>query len=274
MANHRKQELSPKALLLGLLALVAAAGLLLLLLFSSRLRSRTPETEPTLPPPPANPYQASDFYVEGGFVRCSAVPVKTGIDVSSHQGEINWDAVKEAGVEYAMIRVGFRGYDEGGVHEDSFAQANLKGATEAGLPVGVYFYSQATTVEEAQEEAAFVLDCIEGWEITYPVVFDWEWVDDEARTGDTSSRMVTDCTLAFCGAVEAAGYKPAFYFNQDLAKTTFRLRELTDYDFWLAQYQEAMTFAYDVAMWQYTCTGTVPGITGDVDVNLCFRNYA
>ena len=105
------------------------------------------------------------------------------------------------------------------------------------------------------------------------MVFDWEWVGADARTAEVSGRTVTDSTLAFCRMVQEAGYKPAFYFNQDLAQNTFRLRELQEFDFWLAQYQDAMTFAYDVDMWQYSCTGRVAGITGDVDLNLCFKSY-
>lgn len=139
--------------------------------------------------------------------------------------------------------------------------------------MGVYFYSQAISVEEAREEAEVVLEFLDGWEITYPVVFDWEWVSADARTAEVSSRMVTDCTLEFCRMVEEAGYTPAVYFNQDLAQNTFRLRELQAYDFWLAQYEDAMTFSYDVDMWQYSCTGSVPGITGNVDLNLCFKQY-
>lgn len=273
MAKKRK-EWNTKALMLGLLGLVAAAVILVVLLRSgAEMVEETVPTEPTLPVPASNPYTEADFYQEGPFIRCSAAEAKTGVDVSSHQEEIDWAAVKAAGVEYAMIRVGWRGYGEGSLNIDLNAEANLRGALEAGLPVGVYFYSQATCVEEALEEAKLVLSFIKDWEITYPVVFDWEWIGGDARTAQTDSRTVTDCTLAFCQAVEAAGYTPAFYFNQSMARDTFRLRELQQFDFWLAQYNDAMTFDYDVAMWQYTCTGRVDGITTDVDINLCFKDY-
>lgn len=275
MAKRQMNGRSPKGLLLGLLGLTGAGALMILLLFlRPGLPSSPPSTvEATLPPPPENPYTEADFYTDDGFVHCSAIPAKTGIDVSSHQEEIDWAAVAASGVDYAMIRVGYRGYDQGGLHMDAYAEANLQGALDAGLPVGVYFYSQAISVEEAREEAAMVLEFIRDWNITYPVVFDWEWVGADARTAGVSSRTVTDCTLAFCQMVQEAGYKPAFYFNLDLAQNTFRLRELQDFDFWLAQYQDAMTFAYDVDMWQYSCTGRVAGITGDVDLNLCFKSY-
>lgn len=275
MAKRQENEPNPKALVVGLLGLIGAGALITLLLFWNLGHTAPPEppTEETLPTPPANPYVQTDFYINDGFVQCSATEAKTGIDVSSHQEEIDWQAVASSGVEYAMIRVGYRGYDQGGLHIDPYAEANLQGALDAGLSVGVYFYSQAISVEEAREEAEMLLNFIRGWDITYPVVFDWEWVGADARTAEVSSRTVTDCTLEFCRMVEEAGYTPAFYFNQDLAQNTFHLRELQKYDFWLAQYQEAMTFAYDVDMWQYSCTGQVPGITGDVDLNLCFKSY-
>ena len=174
MAKSQKNQKNFKALLLGFMGL-AGAGVAILLCLSRLGFSSEPVVEETLPPPPENPYTESDFYVQDGFVYCSAVDAKTGIDVSSHQEVIDWATVAQSGVDYAMIRVGYRGYDQGGVHIDSYAEANLQGALDAGLPVGVYFYSQAISVEEAREEAEVVLEFLDGWEITYPVVFDWAW---------------------------------------------------------------------------------------------------
>lgn len=225
------------------------------------------------PAPDANPYTAADFYREGEFILCSATDALVGIDVSSHQKDIDWSAVAEAGVDYAMIRLGYRGYDQGGVYVDSNWEKNVSGALDAGLAVGVYFYSQAITVEEAIEEAQLVLKNIRYYDITFPVVFDWECIGAEARTYGLSSRMVTDCTAAFCQTIAAAGYTPMFYFNQSMARDTFRLPELQDYDFWLAQYSDAMTFDYAVEMWQYTNQGQVPGVPTDVDLNLSFVDY-
>lgn len=268
---------SPKNLILSLLALTVACAAVWLAMLGSRqarLEETGPlETEQTLPRPPENPYEESDFYKKDGFVYCSAVDAKVGVDVSAHQGRIDWQAVKEAGVDFAMIRVGYRGYDLGGIYIDECFEANMEGALAAGLDVGVYFYSQAISVTEALEEAELVLEAVEGYELTWPVVFDWECIGEAARTWDLSAKTVTACTAAFCDAVEKAGYIPAFYFNQSMSQTTFRLRELQQYDFWLAQYNEAMTFPYDVAMWQYTNRGTVPGIDVTVDLNLSFRDY-
>lgn len=270
--NQRRQ------LLLLLCALVLAIGIVALAIFAIRgLFPPRPEVnlprEPEYPPPAANPYTESDFYGEDGFIRCSAVDALVGIDVSSHQKEIDWSAVADAGVDYAMIRVGYRGYDLGGLYVDSNWEQNVTGALDAGLEVGVYFYSQAITVAEALEEAELVLMTIKQYDITFPVVFDWECVGADARTYGLSARMVTDCTAAFCQTVATAGYTPMFYFNQSMARDTFRLPELQDYDFWLAQYDDAMTFTYNVQMWQYTNQGQVAGISTDVDLNLSFVDY-
>ena len=137
MAKSQKNQKNFKALLLGFMGL-AGAGVAILLCLSRLGFSSEPVVEETLPPP-ENPYTESDFYVQDGFVYCSAVDAKTGIDVSSHQEVIDWATVAQSGVDYAMIRVGYRGYDQGGVHIDSYAEANLQGALDAGLPVGCTF---------------------------------------------------------------------------------------------------------------------------------------
>ena len=220
---------------------------------------------------PTNPYDELDFQYEGWFLKNTAVDCLSGIDVSSYQGEIDWHQVAEAGVDFAIIRLGYRGYESGKLVEDKFARKNLEGAASAGLPIGVYFFSQALNVEEAQEEAQFVLDILKDYEITMPVVFDWEHVESEtARTNDMDPYVATDCAKAFLAAIEEAGYWPMMYFNTFQARKLFYLDQLMEYDFWLALYSDRMTFPYKVDMWQYTCTGTIPGILGDVDVNVMF----
>lgn len=194
----------------------------------------------------------------------------TGIDVSVYQGEIDWNLVKESGVEFAMIRLGFRGYETGAIQEDGNFRINLEGASAAGLDVGVYFFSQAVSVEEAEEEAQFVLDTLDGAELTMPVVYDWEYISAEARTADVDRRTLTDCSLAFLEKIEDAGYQPMLYFNWIQQRDMLYLRELNSYDFWLALYSDRMTYPYKIKMWQYTCTGTVPGIEGSCDINIFF----
>ena len=232
------------------------------------------EAEPELPEPEANPYGTTDFqYNEDNFLTCLAGDYRIGVDVSRYQYEVDWEQVAASGVEFAIIRIGYRGYGAAGtINEDPYAKANLEGALAAGLDVGVYFYSQATTVKEAKEEAKFVLDYIEGYDITMPVVFDWELpAVDNPRTKDVDPRTLTDCILEFCGIVRRAGYTAMPYFNTHQATYDLYLKELTRYEFWLALYTPRMRFPYKVRMWQYSCTGQVPGIEYEVDLNIWFE---
>lgn len=263
---RRRRIPLPLLCLIGLLAVIFVVGLI------ARGGHFDGKAKETFPDPEMNPYKESQFFRDGEFVFCKGVRTTTGVDVSIHQGDIDWEAVKEAGVDFAIIRVGYRGYDQGGLYLDDNFQKNMDGAIAAGLDVGVYFYSQATTPMEAKAEAGMVLAAIDGYTLTYPVVYDWEYIPD-ARTSGMTSQEVTDCAKAFCEVIESEFLQPAVYFNQALAQTTFRLPELQEYDFWLAQYNDAMTFAYDVEMWQYTCQGTVPGISTNVDIDLCFKPY-
>ena len=228
-------------------------------------------TEPLLPAEFESPYGDLDFQFEGRFLKCLRTETLTGIDVSAHQKEIDWRWVKACGVDYAMIRIGYRGYESGKIVMDSYAEANLAGAASVGLPVGIYFFSQALNVEEAEEEARFVLDAIADYEIAMPVVFDWEHVADEnARSAEMDPRTLTDCALAFLKVIEEGGYTPMMYFNPYQAKHDLYLSELTDYDFWLARYTKRMDFPYRVKMWQYTDSGSIPGIETAVDINIWF----
>lgn len=248
-----------------LLILLAAAAMLL----SGCGKQRE---EPTLPPPETNPYAAEDFSHDGGRITCLTGEAVTGIDVSAHQGVIDWAAVAADGIEFAMVRVGYRTYLDGRIKEDANARANIEGALAAGLDVGVYFFSQALTPQEAAREAAFVISFIEGYDITMPVVFDWEHVEsEEARTADCYDRaLLTDCALTFLEAVETAGYTPMVYFNRYQASELLDLRVLREHDFWLALYESDMDFPWQLRMWQYSEEGQVAGIEEKVDLNLYF----
>lgn len=221
---------------------------------------------------PKNTYATDGFYDRDGLKRYYSAGVRgvPGIDVSSYQGDIDWQTVKEAGVEFAMIRVGYRGYVTGELDLDDCFEDNIQGALEAGVQVGVYFFSQALTEEEAVEEAEFVLSQIEGYDVTYPVVFDWEEMEVQARTDEMNMLHLTACALAFCQTVEAAGYEAGVYFNQAYGYQQLNLPSLQDYTFWLAQYEDTPTFVYNFQLWQYTNQGTVPGIEGPVDLNVAF----
>ena len=229
-----------------------------------------PEPEPA--PPEETTLSPQDFQYEGEYLTCLSAPTQLGIDISQLQGEIDWQAVKEAGITFVIIRVGGRGYGMKGVlYTDDLAQINYEGAKAAGIQVGVYFFSQATSIREAQEEASLVLKQIKGWELDFPVVYDWERMEyNDSRTLYTNARTVTDCMKAFCKEITRAGYEPMVYFNPDHASDTFYIEEVTAYDFWLAYYTDWMDYPYKVDMWQYTNKGRVPGIEGDVDINLYF----
>lgn len=171
-----------------------------------------------------------------------------------------------------MIRVGYRGYSQGALQMDERFRENMDGALAAGLDVGVYFFSQATSVLEAEEEADFVLSAVRGYPIKYPVAFDWEFIDGaEARTDGMDGDTVTQCATAFCDLISVAGYTPMVYFNQELGYLFYQLDQLDASQFWLAEYDTKPDFFYDFEMWQYTHTGVVPGIQGNVDLNLAFR---
>lgn len=227
-------------------------------------------TEPTLPPPPSNPYGPEDFIMDGNKVTLKDGTAVLGIDVSTWQGNINWEKVKKAGVEFAMIRLGYRGTSVGSVFADDTALKNYEGATKAGIKVGGYFFSQAITEEEAIEEAEFVLEMIKDWDIQMPIVFDWEFMGEDARTYQMDARLLTDCTKAFCDTIQNAGYEPMIYFNVNQGNRLLYLEELVDYRFWLAMYESEMVYPYRIDMWQYTQTGSVSGIAGNVDMNLYF----
>ncbi len=195
----------------------------------------------------------------------TANPVRLpGIDVSAHQGEIDWQAVADSGVRFAMIRLGYRGYETGQVHVDQYAQRNLQGAREAGLLVGAYFFSQALNEQEAQEEAALALEVLDGFRLDLPLTYDWEYVSREARTGDMDGETLLICVDAFCAAV-AERYEPMIYFNQELSRTLLDLEQVAELPFWYARYDDTLETDFPVRMWQYTDSGSVPGITGPVD---------
>lgn len=234
---------------------------------------------PYYPDVPASAFNTEYFTTENGRVIYTDEAVKyyTGVDVSTFQGNIDWDAVADDGIDFAIIRVGLRGYgSKGSMHEDEKARRNIQGALDAGLKVGVYFFSQAINTEEAVQEAELVLDIIEDYDITYPVVFDWE--NDEGkgmRTDNLPDSVLTDCAVAFCERIKAEGYTPAVYFNLNFGYLRYDLSRIRDYVFWYAQYEgTAPEFYYNYSIWQYSDQGTVDGIDGDVDLNISFSDFS
>ena len=226
-----------------------------------------------LPGVPASVWDKGAFLNTGGrmtYTGQGAEPA-LGVDVSSHQGDIDWEAVAGDGIDFAMIRAGGRYYgkDSGTIFEDTRFRDNIRGASDAGLEAGVYFFSQAVSVEEAEEEARFVLDLLKDCDITGPVVFDWENISNApARTDGVDSATLTAAANAFCTLVEEAGYQPMIYFNQYIAYLLYDLEGVAQYPFWLAQYSDTPDFHYNFQMWQYTDAGQVAGIQGKADLNL------
>lgn len=196
-----------------------------------------------------------------------------GIDVSSYQGDINWQLVREDGVEFAFIRAGYRGYgEEGKLCADEKFAANYDGAHSAGIDAGVYFFSQAITPDEAVEEAKFVLEILDGRPLEYPIVFDWETVfvpsgEDAPRTEDVMPQTLTLSAIAFCETIEDAGYKSMIYTNKKQAVLKYDLRQLKKYPIWFAYYDTTLNYCYNFDVWQYG-TAFVDGIEGEVDVNI------
>ena len=239
-----------------------------------------PPTEPAQTPPDPiavlfpdlkrNEYDPNQFRFQNGYLSYGDGQSVLGVDVSSHQEEIDWQRVRSAGVEFAVIRAAYRGYTNGGLNMDPYFAANLEGAKEAGLKVGVYLFSQAVSAEEAREEAEFLLDCLDGASLDLPVFYDWEYVEGDSRTRNISGPEITEFALEFCTGVEQAGYDAGVYFNVSLGYTGLNLSKVKEYDFWLAQYEHAPDFLFDFGFWQYSDAGSVPGIDGNVDLNLMF----
>ena len=226
--------------------------------------------EPTIPPE-SNPFDMYDFqYNKHNYLYCLKQESYVGVDVSAFQHDINWKAVKQSGVDFAMLRLGYRGWGaKGTLVEDEYIQKNLQGTLEAGMPIGVYFFSQATSINEVYEEIEFMLDILGDRALQYPIVLDWEIANPtEGRTKNVDRRLLTDMLRYFCDEMASRGYDAMIYFNWTQASKMLYLNELEEYPFWLALYQDRMTFPFRVEMWQYTSEGTVPGIEGEVDINV------
>ncbi len=234
---------------------------------------------PYYPNIPASSYGTENFTMEDGRIEYTdaSTDYSTGIDISAFQGNIDWNAVKNDGIDFAIIRVGYRGYGaEGIIREDDNARKNIVNATAAGLDVGVYFYSQAITAEEAVEEADFVLDIIKDYDFNGPVVFDWETeLGKKMRTDNLSGEIITDCAVAFCERVKEHNYTPAVYFNLSDAYVRYDLDRISNYVLWYAQHEgDAPAFYYNYNIWQYSDSGEVDGIKGKVDMNISFIDFS
>ncbi|HCM91298.1 MAG TPA: hypothetical protein DIS78_01845 [Lachnospiraceae bacterium] len=199
-----------------------------------------------------------------------------GVDVSKYQGDIDWTKVKAAGYDFAMIRLGARGYESGNLVLDDNFVAYITGARNAGLNTGVYFFSQAVTEEEVIEEANFTVGALMNYGATYPIAIDMEWIeDDKARTDDLTAMDRTELAVKFCDTVKSFGYTPMIYASRDMLIAGMHPDLLEDYEVWLSddyEPEDGTDYPYAFSMWQYSKKGKVDGITGDVDLNLRFMN--
>lgn len=227
-----------------------------------------------------NPDIAENVYTDSGFSRHGdkltysddTYTSRLGVDVSYYQGEIDWEKVKADGYEFAFIRLGYRGYgEEGTLNLDERFHENIRNARKAGLDVGIYFFAQAVNEEEAVEEAEFVLDALEGYELQMPVVYDPESItDDEARTNDVTGEQFTRNADAFCRRIEEAGYQSMIYCNMMWQAFELDLGQLSDYPVWYADYESLPQTPYAFEIWQYTDQGVVEGISTAADINIQF----
>lgn len=265
--------------------LIAFIGVLLALCLAIGLgssffaSSSTPERDPY-----QSPFDWSNLQWDGdrlSYVQDGSVVSRIGVDVSDHQGYIDWQQVAADGIDFAMIRIGNRGYTEGGLAIDEYFSYNIDSSQAAGLNAGVYFFSQAITPDEAREEAEYVLELLAGRELQMPVAFDHETLSDPAARGNSvSGKDLTACMNAFCETIEAAGYQTMVYGNRtDLSRFAYvdgsaraaaqLASELGGRAVWFAEYDETTpTGPFDFRMWQYTNNGQVAGIDTAVDLNI------
>lgn len=223
---------------------------------------------------PKNNYNIDNLSVDENTGRYSYTDetngtAKFGIDVSSFQGNIDWQAVKADGVEFAFVRAAYRGYGSGKFVEDEMCRQNVDGAHAAGIPVGLYVFTQATNEAEVLEEAHTAINVANEKGIELPIVIDIEKVNDSAARGNQLSvEERTALVRTFCDTVSAAGYTPMIYYNTEMGAMMLDLSQLVSYDKWFAGYNKEFYWPYDFKVWQYTESGSVNGISGNVDLDL------
>ncbi len=224
---------------------------------------------------PRNDYVRDRFYRDGDYEVMAYhdsegnVTSKTVVDLSSFQESIDFEALKKAGVYGVCLRVGFRGYGSGAIVEDDNFKTFYKDAKKAGLKIGVYFYSQAITEEEAVEEADYVISLIKGKKIELPVAFDTEGVyADDARGDAMDVGTRTDCAVAFCERIAEKGYEPMIYSNRNWFAQNLDMSRLYNYKLWIAHYTDSTDFPYVYTGWQYTDSEVLPGSETPIDASV------
>ncbi len=228
-----------------------------------------------------NPYNTENFRIDNGFMAYfdenGEKISHLGCDLSYHNKYVNFDELAASGCEFVMLRCGYRGYSAGGLAKDEKFEQYASEAERVGLKLGVYFFTQALTVEEAEEEAEYTIKLIENHKISYPVAFDTEYIDDEtarSNTTEISDELRTEIITTFCEKIKEAGYYPMVYASENWIRRYMNVEQLRQYDFWAPQYLEENDFLYDFTMWQYTDKGSIPGVKGEVDLDISMVDYA
>lgn len=202
------------------------------------------------------------------YIEDDGTKKRVGIDVSEHQGQINWEEASKA-IDFAFIRLGYRGYTSGNIVTDAYYSTNMQNAIANGVPVGVYFYSQATSYEEGVEEANYVLNLLGDYTLSYPIVLDREDpMQEDARTNNMTKEEHTQAALGFLETIEAAGHSAMIYSYQMYYALYLDMEQIYKYPTWYAQYSNEPVWPYEFSIWQYSESGEVPGIYGSVDMNI------
>lgn len=226
---------------------------------------------------PKNTYDYTKLVSQSGVMKYYVDGTKTsyfGLDISKTQGFIDYNKLVKAGVDFVMLRVGARGYGTGQLVLDEYYVDNIKGATDTSLHVGLYFSSQATTKEEAVEEANMVIAQIGEYKIDYPIVFEMQTIlNDTSRTSSLTKEERTDIAIAFLDTIKAAGYIPMLRGDKEWLLTKVDLPKLTSYDVWLSEEGDLPDYPYQFSMWQYNKSGAIDGIVGNVSFNISFIDY-
>lgn len=196
-----------------------------------------------------------------------------GIDVSKWNKEIDWESVKAAGVDFVIIRCGYRGSKTGALVEDPYFKRNVEGAEAAGLKVGIYFFTQATTEIEAVEEASMALMLCRNYKLALPIFIDTEGAGGNGRADGLGVETRTAVCEAFCRTIDNSGFNAGVYASKNWFTNNLSTENLSDYTIWLAQYSRAATYDGRYDLWQYTSAGTIDGIETRVDLNMCYRDF-
>ena len=267
--RRRLRRRNPSALV-SIVLIVFSLLVMMMVYHENQKKLRTPVISNLV----EHDYDFSNLYSENGFIlyeddTYTSIP---GIDVSSHQGAIDWKKVKEAGVQFAYIRCGYRGYETGLINKDETFDYNISQAKANGIQVGVYFFSQAVSQKEAEEEAEFTLSCMKKYEIDLPVVYDFEKpVGIFARTYTQSKDVTTENAVLFCHIMQRKGYDAMIYNSTNLFEKLFNLEYIQEFGTWVAHYNTPYpTYPYTYQIWQYSDSGKIDGIDQAVDLDLMF----